>query len=68
MQIIEHTKHDIKNIYAKVFLSSDIEMKKDSTREYLSVLYKYKDSKLLELSLREKINNVLNKFRYEESV
>ena len=67
MQTVEQSKHDIKNIYVKVLLiSSDFDLKMNNTRKYLKVLREYKDSKILELSLREKINNILIKFKYEE--
>ena len=66
MQTVEQSKHDIKNIYVKVLISSDFDLKMNNTRKYLKVLREYKDSKILELSLREKINNILIKFKYEE--
>lgn len=62
MSVIEYTKHDIKNMYIKLFLSSDLDLVKESTSRYYKILDQHKSSKLLEPSLREQISKVLKKF------
>lgn len=62
MQLTEYSKHDLKNIYLKLYLSEDYSLTEENSKKYYSILSDFKDSKLLEPDFRQKINNTLMKF------